>query len=1123
MNFSEEILDKFIQTPSERFYINVSDQVVSRKEIGWTDLFKIIDHCEEMWRKWLAEGLTTPYSILSSDVMSGIQRNNSFREDTTPTFKVFSEYGKQTKFKHLKRNFIFFDWMQSEGYFDANKVDPCKTTRQTARTRFPKNFEATEIILDLKEDQYKAAWEFILLDPETRVSLMDTSLEDSLRFDFDYIRSCAQKSFNSKKPIELLNDLFNEALTIDNSNSAGRTRKCSLLRFLTLCSCNDEIFLPSHRLAANAESVKGAYSGFMKSFACRYISGPRLNEISHAMLYLKTAYKGQRQLRLADFFLWFCAGNYGSSSEFSPDFLKLVQTATTGEKNNIAPYFSAIRDFFQVDQKEFRDWEHKMRTRHSVAHIEGPMDFFTKHATLVKKSMKVQVENFEAKTGSEFPSEFDIEIKNWATNLDSLIRRLPRKTNSQAYDSSRLWIMYLSTLDTSVRPRDFTEVKRSKHILGETGYIGFLNRNHLDPRTRLQDLLQLMKVWASDQETDYNFPLKPGIDWKNRKKDYRTKRKAMPELIVQTLIEENSRPCADGIPYQRYREWVKNRGRGGNIQNINGIQIDAVIPSTPAIIDCILHLGMRSSSARFLDSGQADEFLVEIESLQETRNPSHDATKGIRNGFLQRVQVGVSEYVPSFLMLRNKTTDAHEIPYAPVELVKRLQVINQLQQKHNPIADPTRATDDDRTMNNLDLVPLIFPLFRDPTNPSSKPISYSKVSNWWNQLLRDCEPIVNEKRASILGSSCEQISFFDLSGNPVWDIHSIRVTVVTALLEMGVPPTIIQHLVGHKSPLMTLHYQAIENKKISLSIKEALEQRRLSAAEAIANAVSEDDLERAIEEVLGGISLAASGQDYRAATNSAFSSARTLRNAPGTFSVFSHGICPGADCAQGGVKKGDIHLGVHRDKACSRCRFRITGPAFLGGLELNANILMFEISESLQKEEKLNKELLERSKSSSPCGVVESRISRELEYRDELWADWAAEYKTILECMTMLQGTSQNNLPALPEEVQMTLSEKHRLPMVQALLDSSEFIAGSGLDLPDGMIEVRDAMIYDIALQEGQFANYLISLPSEAKSIAIKKFSQLVCQASEELDMDPSEVITKHPEILKLEELLADQ
>lgn len=1117
------MLDKFIQTPSERFYINVSDQVVSKSEIGWTDFFQTIDRCEEMWRKWLAEGLTSSYSSLSSDVMSGIQKNNSFRDDITPTFKIFSDYGSQIKFKHLKKNFIFFDWMKSEGYFTTNNFDPRKTVRKTPRTRFPKNFEATEIILDLKEDQYKAAWEFILINPKTRVSLMDPSLQDSLRFDLDYIRSCAQQSINSKRPIELLNDLFDEALTMENSTASERIRKSSLLRFLSLCSCNDKIFLPAGRLATNAESVKGAYSGFMKSFACRYISGFRLNEICHAMLYLKTAHKGQRQLRLVDFFLWFCAGNYGSSNKFSPDFLKLVQTATNGEKNNIAPYFYAIRDFFQVEKKEFREWEHKMRSRHSVAHIEGPMDFFTQHATLVKKSMSVQVENFEAKTGSAFPSEFDADIKNWAINLDGLIRRLPRKTNTQAYDSSRLWIMYLYTLDISERPRDFAEVKRNKHITGDTGYIEFLNRNHLDPRARLQDLLQLMKVWASDQEADYNFPLKPGIDWKNKKKYFRTKRKAMPEIIVQTLIEENSRPCADGIPYQRYREWVKNRGSGGSIQNIDGIQIDAVVPSTPAIIDCILHLGMRSSSARFLDSGQADEFLVDIETLQESRNPSHDATKGIRNGFLQRVQVGLSEYVPSFLMLRNKTTDAHEIPYAPVELVKRLHIINRLQNIHNPISDPTRATDDDRTMNNLELVPLIYPLFRDPNNPSNKPISYSKVSNWWHQLLKACEPIVNEKRASIVGSSCEQISFFDISGNPVWDIHSIRVTVVTALLEMGVPPTIVQHLVGHKSPVMTLHYQSIENKKINSSIKEALELRRLSAAEAIANAESEDDLERAIEDVLGGISLAASGQDYRAATRSAFSSARNLRDASGTFSVFSHGICPGADCAQGGTKKGDIYLGVHRDKACCRCRFRITGPAFLGGLELNANTLMFEISESLQKEKKLNEELLERSKKSSPCAIVESRISQELEYRDELWADWAAEYKTILECMTMLQGTSHNNLPALPEEVQMTLSEKHRLPMAQALLDSSEFIAGSSLDLPNGITEVRDAMIYDIAQQDGQFANYLISLPSEARSISIKKFSQLVCQASEKLDIDPSEVVAKHPELIKLEKLLADE
>lgn len=1110
----------FLRTESEQFIINVSDRIIARSELSWATLFKKIDQCEELWRSWLFSGLTSPYRDLAADVMSGIQTNNAFKDEKTTTFKVFSNYGNQVKLKHLKRHFIFFDWMQSRGYFDEKSINPSNTSRGTQRTRFPKNFAAIETILELSEKEYRDAWTFILLEPETRVSLLENSLEDSLRFDFEYLRGRAKANIQLQQPIEFLNTLFDEALAIEPSSPAKRVRKHSILRFLALSSCNDELFLPASRLAQSSDTIKNTFSGFMKSFAYRHMTGCRLNEINQAMIYLTTAHKGQRQVRLVDFMLWFCAGNYGSSEKFAPEFLKLMQTATAGEKNHIAPYLNAIREFFDIERQEFKNWEHKLRSRHSLAHIESPLDFFTKQSALIKKSMKVQVQNFEKKTGSHFPDKFDEGIHLWTQIIEELIRKLPRRTVNQAYESGKLWIMYLSTLDLESRPKDFSTLDRKNHFLGPKGYFHFLKMNDLEPRQRLQDLHQIMKIWAAELGVDYNLPLKPGIDWKNKKKTYRTKRKAIPELIVQTLIEENSRHCVEGIPYKLYRDWIKERGTGGSVQNINGVQIDAIIPSVPAVIDSILHLGMRSSSARFLDSGQADEYSIEVDTLKEIQNSSNEASPGTRNGFLQRLQVGANEYVASFLMLRNKTTDIHEIPYAPKDLIKRLALIAQLQDEFNPIDTPTRATDDDTMMNNIDHVPLIFPLFRDPSNPSNKPISYEKVSNWWRQLLRKCEPIVHERRKSAIGQECDKIDFFDTSGSPIWDIHSIRVTVVTALLDMGVPPTIVQHLVGHKSPLMTLHYQSIENSKISRSLREALEQRRLAAANAIANAESEDDLERIIQEVLGGVAHIASGQDYKEATSYAFASSKSLKNSPGTFSVFSHGICPGADCAQGGIKKGSYYFGVHRDKACARCRFRITGPAFLGGLELSANSLMFEISESLRKEENLNKELLKRSKSGLPNANLESRVSQELEFRDELWADWAAEYKTILECMSMLERPSSNNLPAIPGDVHIALSEKGRLPMVQTLLDCSDLILGSGLDLPDGVNEIRDSMVYEIALQDGEISNYLVSLPIEAKEEAIKRFARLICRKSEELELDPKEVVTKHRDILNLEYLL---
>lgn len=121
-----------------------------------------------------------------------------------------------------------------------------------------------------------------------------------------------------------------------------------------------------------------------------------------------------------------------------------------------------------------------------------------------------------------------------------------------------------------------------------------------------------------------------------------------------------------------------------------------------------------------------------------------------------------------------------------------------------------------------------------------------------------------------------------------------------------------------------IHYDAVDAGKINVAITQALEARRIAAANAIASARSEDELDEAMERLMGGFASSVSGNGFREPTGYAFANGKSLRSSPGAFSVFSHGICPGGDCAQGGEKRGSSHLPVHRDKACSRCRFRFT-------------------------------------------------------------------------------------------------------------------------------------------------------------------------------------------------------
>jgi integrase-like protein len=873
-------------------------------------------------------------------------------------------------------------------------------------------------------------------------------------------------------------------------DNIGVLRKLSKLRFLTQISHGDDILLPAPELARNAATITPIFPGFIRRYLTRRLAHRRLDEVICGVTHLDKAHNGARQLRTVDFLILFCSGNYGSSSEFSPEFLALTQAATAGFKNNIRPYFQGIRDFHQLSADDFRRWDAKLKGRNSVSVNGGIFALFQEPSDLVRVAQPVQVSNYEKKTGLKFPQSFDQGIIEWTHTLEEYVRKLPRTNAHEAFESAKLWVTYLTTLPAKHRPRNFAEIDRYRHIISDNEqdktFAAFLDSNELERRARLRDLHQILKLWQSEQKTRVHLPIIPEIDWTNRPKFFRTKRKAIPTLIVETLIEENARECESGHPYALYREWIEHRGSGGSIHYLDGERADAKLPSVPAVIDCILHLGMRSSSARWLDSGQADEFEVNIETVSEVLNSSSHATVGVRNGFLQRMQVGPKQWVTSFLMLRNKTVPVHEIPYAPEDLIKRLLWIAKRQKTFNSLAAPVRAVEDEKTTNNIEEVPLVFPLFRDPSNADSKPVSYSKVTTWWNELLKKCEPIVNSKREAYYGEDSDYYDFFDSSSKPIWDIHSIRVTVITSLLEMGVSPTIVQHLVGHRSFVMTLHYESVDSGKINSTISQALEARRVSAANAIASARNEEELDAAIENVMGGFASSDSSESIKPATSYAFANGRNLRSSPGAFSVFSHGICPGGDCRQGGEKRGNTHLPVHRDKACSRCRFRITGPAFVAGLEMNANILMNEISDSTRKEAQLNVELLELNRTGKPCAVLESRLQQEREYRDEVWADWAAEYNTIKRCLGLArEKKNQDSLPALPADISVHFSEKGQLSLLQDIIGKSKMISAASFDIPSGLEEVRNEMLWDIAIRSGDVAKYLISLTKTERNIAL--------------------------------------
>ena len=202
--------------------------------------------------------------------------------------------------------------------------------------------------------------------------------------------------------------------------------------------------------------------------------------------------------------------------------------------------------------------------------------------------------------------------------------------------------------------------------------------------------------------------------------------------------------------------------------------------------------------------------------------------------------------------------------------------------------------------------------------------------------------------------------------------------------------------------------------------------------------------------------------------------------------VFAHGICPGADCTEGGREYKNAFQSVFRARACSRCRFRITGPAFLAGLVHRCNSLMIEIKYSMHKEEELNTEIEkledEGKASSGRVVVLRGVVARQREFRDELWEEWCAEMSTIKKSEQLMDAAAEGTtLPVLGgvsvRSAHTRLATIHELSMMHTVLREGNVIMGASLEIPDGLREKRDAILLEIARNNNQSAWFYQMLP----------------------------------------------
>lgn len=698
------------------------------------------------------------------------------------------------------------------------------------------------------------------------------------------------------------------------------------------------------------------------------------------------------------------------------------------------------------------------------------------------------------------PPTFPDYLRQWAGDFRELFPLLQAKSTNGPIDALNLFLLYLAELGEERAPKCLAEIVRGKHInsLGNPAhftFMDFLGRVGCQPDRKNTALTRLAQVWVLASKRDgfgsrLTCPIDRNIDefGRSTRRRARTHRKAIDQDILSILMQENRRDdYAFGRSLGRYDRVVFDHEVGEASTEF--------WPAVPILFDLIFSTGMRKSSALWLDSAEGDECWPDPETLAEMPNPLATAEKRRKAGFLRIMEIAPGQRVLGMHLEVNKT-GAYAVPYVDPAAARQYVKMRNWQLRFNPANKPIPALrGKEKHLVDHELVASVYPVFRDPQSGAlMQPPGDDQVNRYWVALLKHCQPLANKAIGYDYPLVLDETQ-------PRWDIHSLRVTVVSVLLDNGVPIHVVQMLVGHASPMMTWHYKAIDLAAIHRSIQEGFEYRKFALSAERLSTLDEDEVEAEIVKVVGQRVTLRSNEDWEGIS--------LLKDNCGwgaeSWEMFAHGICPGGGCNTGGEYYKNVYQPVFRPRACSRCRYRITGPAFLNGLVLRLNALMVEIKQSMNQEAELEDEIVTAEDNGRPTVALRGAVGKLREARDALFAEWCAELRTIHACESLLSpsdgGAHLPMITGMPEaEARTRLSETHFLNLMHMVIRDASVVSGGSADVPPGTREMRDELLMRVARTNG-VEGFFYRMDDRTRRKALDRFGDLL------LGGTPSEVV----------------
>ncbi len=539
-------------------------------------------------------------------------------------------------------------------------------------------------------------------------------------------------------------------------------------------------------------------------------------------------------------------------------------------------------------------------------------------------------------------------------------------------------------------------------------------------------------------------------------------------IVDPTLVNRGDPDCV----WRERRSGWKDR----KANNLPEVVTEIWSPVRAVAIYVKLELALRTHQVRFLDSGEGDTWRF-VWDAQGGRFDLNDASFALgsearpcQRGVFHR-EAGASG--AGFFINTNKTADINKpedkkgyvIPWTNIELLYWLEKLRNWQERYNPVDGPMPWTELEAKYFAVrpaaallaERSPAFF-LFRDAAGEDkekAKPLANQAMAGLWYKLLARLEALLAEKNET--DALDNPIRLVDPDGRGTYfPLHALRVSLITGLImEGGLPIEVVSKLIaGHHALIQTIYYTKIgidHMNKLMADVELKMTEHEARGHKIFLMRHGRDEI----------------NQRFASVSPDGVGAAMTQQSEAG-FVFDDKGICPVgcAMCDVGGGKLSDTKdkrdyapvPGYPRERNCIRCRFFLTGPAWLPALNAKFNHVAYEAMLAAERYNRFTEQVTtleeQRMESEAQGGLFTGTI--DLEKKSALLE---AETQTLDRWVTDLQSI-QHLIKRCIDINKNAVKDGLQLVAAGTLFDIQTALTVTESELHSIEVQCRNAVIY---------------------------------------------------------------